>query len=50
LTTGITNAAIAERLHVSPGTVKKHLDNVYRTLGVHSRVQAVAATFDLLAG
>jgi DNA-binding CsgD family transcriptional regulator len=49
LTTGITNAAIAERLHVSPGTVKKHLDNVYRKLGVQGRVQAVAATFDLLA-
>ncbi len=50
LTTGVTNAAIAERLHVSPGTVKKHLDNVYRKLGVQGRVQAVAAALELLAG
>jgi DNA-binding CsgD family transcriptional regulator len=38
---GLTNAAIAHRLWVSPGTVKKHLENVYAKLGVANRVAAV---------
>ena len=38
---GLTNAAIAERLWVSPGTVKKHLENVYAKLGVANRAAAV---------
>jgi DNA-binding NarL/FixJ family response regulator len=37
---GLTNAAIAERLWISPGTVKKHLDNVYGKLGVANRTAA----------
>jgi DNA-binding CsgD family transcriptional regulator len=40
---GRTNAEIAERLWVSRGTVRKHLDNVYAKLGVHTRT--AAATF-----
>jgi DNA-binding CsgD family transcriptional regulator len=39
---GLTNAAIAERLWISPGTVKKHLENVYSKLGVDNRTAAVA--------
>jgi DNA-binding CsgD family transcriptional regulator len=39
---GLTNAAIAERLWISPGTVKKHLDNVYAKLGVANRTAAFA--------
>src|SRR5215208_724757 len=39
---GLTNGAIAERLWVSPGTVKKHLDNIYARLGVANRAAAVA--------
>jgi DNA-binding CsgD family transcriptional regulator len=38
---GLTNAAIADRLWVSPGTVKKHLENVYAKLGVAHRAAAV---------
>ena len=41
---GLTNAAIAERLWVSPGTVKKHLDNIYARLEVANRAAAVART------
>jgi DNA-binding NarL/FixJ family response regulator len=39
---GRTNAEIAERLWVSLGTVKKHLDNIYAKLGVHTRTAATA--------
>jgi DNA-binding NarL/FixJ family response regulator len=39
---GRTNAEIAERLWVSFGTVKKHLENVYAKLGVHTRTAAAA--------
>ncbi|MGH2887416.1 MAG: response regulator transcription factor, partial [Solirubrobacteraceae bacterium] len=38
---GLTNAKIAERLWVSPGTVKKHLENIYTKLGVANRTAAV---------
>jgi DNA-binding CsgD family transcriptional regulator len=41
---GLTNAAIAERLWISPGTVKKHLENVYAKLGVANRTAAIAST------
>jgi DNA-binding CsgD family transcriptional regulator len=34
---GLSNREIAERLHVSPSTVKRHLENVYRHTGVSSR-------------
>lgn len=39
---GLTNASIAERLWISPGTVKKHLDHVYAKLGVANRTAAAA--------
>jgi DNA-binding CsgD family transcriptional regulator len=37
---GKTNAEVAEILWVTPSTVRKHLENVYEKLGVHSRTAA----------
>ena len=39
---GRTNSAIARELRLSPRTVAKHLEHVYRKLGVSSRAAAVS--------
>ncbi len=39
---GLTNAQVAERLSISPGTVRRHLENVFAKLGVRTRTAAVA--------
>lgn len=41
LAEGRSNKEIAERLHVSPNTVKTHVANLYDKLEVGQRVQAV---------
>ena len=38
---GFSNDELAERLHLSPETIKAHLRHVYEKLGVESRVEAV---------
>jgi LuxR family transcriptional regulator, maltose regulon positive regulatory protein len=39
---GFGNKEIAGKLEISPSTVKRHVNNVYGKLGVHSRTQAIA--------
>jgi DNA-binding NarL/FixJ family response regulator len=47
---GLTDARVAQRLHLSPRTVGRHLESAYRKLGVSSRTAAIrrAAEFGLL--
>jgi LuxR family maltose regulon positive regulatory protein len=44
---GKSNRRIATELFISVGTVKTHINNVYRKLDAHSRTQAVARARDL---
>lgn len=47
---GRTNAQIAEQLWISAGTVRRHLENAYAKLGVHTRTAAVRAVSGGRAG
>ncbi len=42
LTGGANTRVVAERLAVSPATVRNHVQNLFGKLGVHSRLEAVA--------
>jgi DNA-binding NarL/FixJ family response regulator len=46
LAQGLTNAAIAQRLHVSDKTVRNHVSNIFMKLGVRDRAAAVARARD----
>ncbi len=39
---GANTKVSAERLHVSPATIRNHVQNIFGKLGVHSRLEAVA--------
>lgn len=49
LSRGQQTKQIAQTLGISTGTVKKHLEHVYRKLGVSSATGAVAQAFDALS-
>jgi len=40
--TGLGTKAMAERLRVSPATIRNHVQSILAKLGVHSRIQAIA--------
>lgn len=42
MTAGSNTRSMADRLHVSPATVRNHVQNILGKLGVHSRLEAVA--------
>jgi len=42
MATGANTKIAAERLHVSPATIRNHVQNILGKLGVHSRLEAVA--------
>jgi PAS domain S-box-containing protein len=42
LAAGANTRAMAEKLHVSPATVRNHVQHILEKLGVHSRLEAAA--------
>ena len=43
---GMKNKEIAQALFISDETVKKHLNNVYRKMGVESRFELIAKIYN----
>ena len=41
LSKGLKNAAIADNLFISFSTVKKHIENIYRKLQAHNRIELI---------
>ena len=38
---GLTYSQVAENLAISPGTARKHIENIYKKLQVHNKMEAV---------
>jgi LuxR family transcriptional regulator, maltose regulon positive regulatory protein len=47
LVAGLSNAAMAQELVITVGTVKRHINSIYGKLAVNSRTQAVARAHTL---
>ena len=43
LAKGLSYTFIAENLFVAPATVRKHIENIYKKLQVHSKIEAIDA-------
>ncbi len=41
LSKGLSHSVIADHLFISPSTVRKHIENIYKKLQVHSKIEAV---------
>lgn len=41
LSSGLSYTQIADNLFLSPSTVRKHIENIYKKLQVHSKIEAV---------
>lgn len=39
--TGLNYNQIAEKMNISPATVRKHTENIYKKLSVHNKVEAI---------
>jgi DNA-binding NarL/FixJ family response regulator len=46
IATGLSNDQIAEKLFLSPATVKTHVNRVFAKTGVRDRAQAVIAAYE----
>lgn len=42
LSTGLPYTSIAKNLFISPSTVRRHIENIYQKLQVHSKIEAIA--------
>ena len=41
LAQGLSHTSIAKNLFLSPSTVRKHIENIYKKLQVHNKLEAV---------
>ncbi len=46
LSKGLSYTLIADNLFLSPSTVRKHIENIYKKLQVHSKIEAVQKAKD----
>ncbi len=46
LSKGLSYTVIAENLILSPSTIRKHIENIYKKLQVHSKIEAVQKAKD----